>query len=166
VNEPTLEETYTLRLYRSLETKRVLREEWYNANGEPGHPDEDLPAVVTYHPVTGKHHYLNWYKNGQRHRKGGPAQIELDPVTGAVVEQQWLRFGQLYRENGKPALVRWDEKGRLTGESFFEGGRLHRETGPAVIGYDPDTGRINYQRYWLYGKRISKASFQALSLAP
>jgi hypothetical protein len=100
-----------------------------------------------------------WYKNGQLHRKNGPA-IECEDG-----DKLWYKKGKLHRKN-RPAIEqncgtkRWFINGLphredgpaieyTDGDKFwFINGRLHREDGPAVDGYNGN------KEWWINGELI------------
>lgn len=72
-----------------------------------------------------------WYRDGTRHREGGPA------ICGGAVSA-WYQDGQRHRTDG-PAYV--TAGGR---EEWYQEGLLHRMDGPAIC--DPETGDEWYVR--------------------
>jgi len=75
-----------------------------------------------------------WYKEGMRHREGGPA---VEYVSG---EKHWYKEGMRHREGG-PA-VEYSNGAKL----WYKEGKLHREDGPAIEHAD---GR---KEYWKNGR--------------
>lgn len=117
---------------------------WYK-NRIP-HRDFDLPAVIG-------DGYLEWYKDGVRHRIGKPAVISRTQfdcfdsyyVNGLMHRDNmpahislddwqlwWYKNGEVHRDGG-PAVV---EPGYFVG--YYQDGEFHRDDGPAYIDRDGD----------------------------
>lgn len=67
-----------------------------------------FPAVVrierTPKGLRPTHH--EYWNDGQRDRKAGPAWVRFDPATGAPIEERWLRKEDLHRDKGPAVLTR------------------------------------------------------------
>jgi hypothetical protein len=66
------------------------------------HRDNDLPAYVSYHE-DGTLHIQKWFKHGDLHRVGGPAEIVYN-IDGSLSWKGWYHDGQEHREDG-PAHI-------------------------------------------------------------
>lgn len=96
----------------------------------------------------GKEYARRWYKNGRLHRDNDlPAVI----INGG--QKQWMQKGLPHRTSG-PAVEYAD--GSV--EWWFEG-QIHRLSGPAVCGEDENY--VYGEGYWLWGKKVSEAEWQA-----
>ena len=71
-----------------------------------------------------------WYRNGMRHREGGPA------IIGPGTEEYWYN-GMLHRQDG-PAIIN-DEC-----TAYYQNNDLHRLDGPALI---YPCGDMHWYRY-------------------
>src|SRR5271170_341509 len=83
-----------------------------------------------------------WYKNGKRHRIGGPA-VEFSDST-----KHWYENGLRHRIDG-PAIE--FNNGR---KMWYENGKCHRIDGPAR-----ETHCHTYQEWHLSGIKISKKEY-------
>lgn len=96
-----------------------------------------VATIITQ--ISGK---LEFRRNGQLHRKNGPAVI-----AEGLCEEYWLH-GKRHREDG-PAIVQADGV-----EEYWQDGRLHRLDGPAVIhSFGLGSGHIKREEYWVEGVR-------------
>ena len=86
------------------------------------HRDGDLPAWIggsTKHNTS----FVKWFKNGNLHREGGPAEL----ASGGYFA--WYKDGKLHRDGGLPARF-----GPTYNEIlWYEEGRLHRVDGPSTL---------------------------------
>lgn len=106
---------------------------------------DDGPAIIRYLD-TGERHY--WYKEGRKHREGGPAEYTVGrdeyayfmegmihrndgPANVGVNFVEYRQYGGLHREDG-PALIQKKPSGG-TREVWCKNGKIHREDGPAII---------------------------------
>ena len=82
-----------------------------------------------------------WFLHGLQHRENGPA---IENINGT---KQWFLHGKRHREDG-PAIE------RATGiKEWFLHDKKHRADGPAY-----QNG--NSVKYWLFGKNMTKETFQ------
>lgn len=58
-----------------------------------------------------------WYKNGRKHREGGPASTFYTHDGGKY--EEWYRNGKRHRGGGKPAYVEWNHLGEKIGEEWW-----------------------------------------------
>ena len=92
---------------------------------------------------------IKYWKNGKRHREGGPSHIFQNG------DLNWHQNDVLHREDG-PAIMRRDYC-----EYWIEG-ELHREDGPAIEWYsDKYKGR---NKWYFKGIRVSETRFLELKL--
>lgn len=117
------------------------------------HSIDDQPASDEYSEF-----YL-WYSHGDVHRDNDkPACIRKTDKY----DQKWVKHDYIHRADDKPAIV--DEVESLY---YFEG-ILHRLAGPARIVWekpvepehrDPNTSKIRYAQYALYGAIIPEDTY-------
>ena len=124
----------------------------YDENGK--YHREDGPAVIYYD--TGRE---IWYRHGQLHRVGGPAEY----VVGNY--EIWYQNDLKHRDGG-PAYTSTSPMGV---EEWWRHGMLHREDGPACI-YDNGVKvwhlngcRVNVKKY-LEMKNPAKSKYPALAM--
>jgi hypothetical protein len=77
-----------------------------------------------------------WYKNGLRHRLGGPAVMLPDGST------LWYKEDKLHREGG-PAIEYANGS-----KEWYKEGKIHREDGPACEYAN------GYKEWWYEDKRL------------
>lgn len=137
---------------------KFLIYEWKDENGKL-HRDGDLPAVS--HP-----YYLKWYRHGKLHRDG-----DLPAVEWCNGDKEWWKDGKRHRKGG-PAIVidekneEWwrdgvrhrdddDEPARIEFRNFEGGkrcewwkdGKRHRLNGHAIVQDD------GHSEKWIDGVR-------------
>jgi hypothetical protein len=133
VNEAYHEE-YRVEYVRDKSTKRIVREFWRNAEGEPSRND-DLPTNIAY-DEQGRIREMHWETNGIYHRESGPTRLWINPETEVVTSEIWYLHGKVHREGGAPA----------------------------VIWRDGNTGLVTYVEHCEMGKTLTKKHFRKPSL--
>ncbi len=107
--------------------------------------------------ITGEY----WAKeDGTPHRVFGPAVSEFDPVSGQLLKEIYYLRGEIHRREGNgPAVREWSSTtGKLTYVEFSEYGEHHRTDGePAIIYYNPHTGEVLDQEYYVSGEKRSSS---------
>lgn len=120
-------------------------------NDQKHYEDEDYDVIIK------KNGNTIWYKNGKRHRIGGPAFIHWDG------SKEWYQNGKLHRKDG-PAII-WN----YGCKEWYQNGKLHCEDGPAIIWANgckewyqngkrhriggPSSENIYYKHWYQNGKR-------------
>ena len=96
------------------------------------HSFNDQPAVV----------YNNgscaYYTNDSLDRKNGPASIYINE-NGK--KHEYYKDGNRHREGG-PAIIRYDLQDNILSEEYFINGQRHREDGPAFISNSDPHGQL------------------------
>ena len=90
--------------------------------------DSSDGLAVVWHGTDGST-VETYYREGSRHREGGPAFVKRT-ADGSTCEE-YYRDGKLHREDG-PAFVKRTADGS-TWEEYYRNGRLHREDGAASV---------------------------------
>lgn len=117
---------YSVRVFRDRKTLKITREYWNLKDGPPS-------------------------------RIGGPAYQDFDPVSGKPIKETYYLEGAIHRrEEEGPACRQWDrETGNLVYEAYYQHGECNRTGGkPAIIEYDPKTGKIKRQSFYIDGEEI------------
>jgi hypothetical protein len=123
-----------------MEEQAMARTEpsvWRAENGDPervlhfraGLLHRDIFPAVRRFKRTSKglrttHH--EYWNDGQRDRKAGPAWIRFDPETGAPIEERWLRKEDLHRDKG-PAVLTRGKDGKIH-EEWWRNGKQYQPT--------------------------------------
>lgn len=110
---------------------------------------EDFMLYTTY--TLGRYSYTiykngteEWNKDGNLHRKHGPAYV-FRYENGNVAGEEWYKRGKLHNIKG-PAVVEYYPSGRVRREEWYIDGKSWYMKTPNVIGYDPD-GSIILEEY-------------------
>jgi len=96
-------------------------------------PIENLISTENKPSILWRDKYKEWWINGKRHRKNGPAMIRGS-------NQEWWFNGKRHRIN-KPAVIDGGEK------EWWKNGKPHRLDGPAVEWAN------GHKEWWLNGKK-------------
>lgn len=81
---------------------------------------------------------------GVLHRKNGPASISY--INNVAISESWYKNGKKHRIGG-PAVILRHENGKKNIEEWFENGVQHRINGPASIIYEKERIRNNWFIY-------------------
>ena len=136
-------------------TDRLLEEQFCNAAGQLDRKG-DQPASIIYNRETGEPLIQEWYRDGRRHREGGPAVIHPMPGFNCLIKEWWFKDA-IHHWEDKPARTEEAlDSGRLLAAEFFYEGQRHRfrDQGPAVIKYDSETGEVSNFQFWEAGLRL------------
>ena len=148
-------ETYSVRIWRAPDSKRILKVEWRDDEGALHKPDG--PAVEEWAP-SGELVLQEFFRHGKRHREDGPASITWDPKGHLLVREVWSEEGRFHREGDLPALI---ERDPITGVTvtakFYQHGELHRDGGPASIIRDPESG-IAIRQLWMQHAKCHRSA--------
>ncbi|MEM7663972.1 MAG: hypothetical protein AAF292_17145 [Pseudomonadota bacterium] len=137
---------------REIETDRIVSRVSRTLEGKLD-SDGDDPAVYKLDRLEdGEKEYRAWYRDGQRHRDGAPA--EIINAYGSDVHRM-----EAYSENGlthragddDPAVIYRNASGQVTEIRFYTHGFRDRSGGPAVIKFDPETGQEIKLEFWRRG---------------
>ena len=88
---------------------------------------------------------IQYYFNGEIHRKDGPADIWYYDNGDIKSEKYWYN-GVCHKEDG-PAEIWYYKNRSIKSEKYWYNGKKHRENGPAVVIYYMD-GSIKDKEYW------------------
>lgn len=152
--------TYTVEVGYDPDTGNLVREHWRNEEGNFDRPG-DLPALIGYVPETGEVYFTEWQNGHGQHRDDDrPAVVEKDKSTGVEVEVQYWIMGHQHRDGDQPAGISRTPDGRIRSLVYWKHGRLDRDPnlGPAIIDYDPSTGEIIHQEFWVKGVQMPDPS--------
>tara|TARA_B100000745_G_scaffold300543_1_gene255133 strand:+ start:1834 stop:2289 length:456 start_codon:yes stop_codon:yes gene_type:complete len=120
---------------------------------EDGYAHHTKPyADYEYH--YGKLRRVDSYTHGvQNHIEGNPpTHASWYMHSRDLMEVEYHVKGCLQREDG-PASRHWAPNGILQVESWYHEGHRHRTDGPAHILYNPYTGHVTCEAYYVYGKK-------------
>jgi hypothetical protein len=125
------------------EASGSLMEMRYCVRGQLHRDETDGPAVIVIDNVTGVIVEEQYWRDGLRHRDGGPAIIERAPNGVITYEAYWLGTGK------GCAIRRYDASGGLLMEEWFGPDGLRRDAseGPGSIGHDGARGRTREDYY-------------------
>lgn len=148
----------------------VKERETYYKNRQM-HRGGDLPAQIAY--SDGKIVKESYYTNDKHHRDNDrPAIIKYD-FSGKIIEESYYKEGELHRDKDQPAIIKYDRyeqywcKGKLPALTelgdqsrtlsklieYYVKGIRHRDSdlGPAQLEYNPTTGQLLKEIYWVNG---------------
>lgn len=93
---------------------------------------------------------------GRSHRKNDlPAQRSFYRESGNLMRARWIIHGKEHRDGDRPACVRYADSGNVLSEIWKTNGRRHRDGGfPAVLAYDPVSGDVTREEWWVEGIEI------------
>lgn len=91
-------ETRIRKIYRN----KILNSITYMTDYGRIHRDDDLPAIIHYHP-NGKIHVKIWYKDNIPHRDNGKPAYKVYNEEGKLYHATWLLNEIPYREMSIPA---------------------------------------------------------------
>lgn len=149
------------------------------------HRENGSPAVMTL--VERKYLHRMWYTNGVFQRSTWdilrPVEECRDFTTeypdgvvkhegqfyacegGSKMYEAWYKNGLLHREQSSsgegdlPARVYYEDYDRVWSREWFIQGNRHRENGlPAMVNYCLN-GKVNYEEYWINGKKIKDVKY-------
>ena len=69
-----------------------------------------------------------------------------------MLYEEWRINGEYHRDGNKPALADFRPERVAWTEEYWANGLRHRDDGPAVIDYNPETGKIFHQEFWINGR--------------
>lgn len=133
-------------IYRSIETDRIIQEEWYHHGLL--HRIGDKPARIYQNQSI---NILEWFEDGAAHRIGKPAIYETN-ARGEISREEWFVYGDQHRENYPALIIRDTETEIIHFEAWYESNELHRVGGAAQIERDPITGIITEEFWFQRGK--------------
>lgn len=103
---------------------RIESKTWINTNGSTsGTTSGTTNGSTTKRIMYFRNNEANekyaeyWYKNGRKHREGGPASMFYTHDGGKY--EEWYRNGQRHREGGKPAYIEWNHLGEKIEEEWW-----------------------------------------------
>ncbi len=137
-------------------TKISSDEKYFNNEGKLHRVDG--PAMTNY-DLSGRPTKETWFKDGIRHREGGPAVTFFFGESLGGDSFIWFYKGYKHRVGG-PAQYSSDS----INEKWYDHGSIHREDGPAITSLDWRAKEPIYD-YYLFGESFTKEEFEARTSA-
>ncbi len=120
-------------------------------DGQGKYHREELPALLTYDPLTNRLRFASYRQRGIKHREEGATDIWYLP-DGSVSRAHYYVEG-LRSSKTRPSAVRFQSDGRVSGIYYYYQNQCHREDGPARIEVYPHSEQ---HLYYLHGQYLSK----------
>ena len=116
----TMEENYTVKVVKDVESGRVLSRAWFNAAGQEHNTSG--PALVKY-CSDGKPKEQRWMVDGKIHRpeEEGPAVIDYDPDDDTLM-LTYFYLNRIHRVHGPAIQIKSASSGAVVSERYFRNG--------------------------------------------